>query len=118
MRVHDPAGACQAKAGEESGCQLVPDPSRDRGRPGKMALVIVMDAIPMCRACCAISDGEKGMAATVRMPIAGSRDLAAGGSFLWTPRLTSRQSGMIMLPTISGASGPCQPPHGNLTPQP
>jgi hypothetical protein len=79
MRVHDPAGACQAKTGEESGCQLVPDPSRDRGKPGKMALVIVMGAIPMCPACCAVSAGENATAATARNPIVGSRNLAAGG---------------------------------------
>jgi hypothetical protein len=48
MRVQDPVGACHARTGEESGCQLVPDPSRDMGRPGKRALIIVvMGAISM-----------------------------------------------------------------------
>ena len=86
----------------------VHDPSRDRGKPGKMVLVIVMGAIPMCPACCAVSAGENATAATARKPIVGSRNLAAGGSFLGAPRPTSRKRGLIIHPTISGVSGPCQ----------
>ena len=72
MRVQDPADACQAMTGEESGCQLVPDTSRDMGRPGKRALV--MGAFSICSACWAISAGENAIAATAKKPIAVSRN--------------------------------------------
>lgn len=94
MRAQDPAGACQAYTGEESGCQLVPDPSRDIGKPGKRALVIIviMGAIPMCPACWAISVEENVVKAAMRTPIVNNRVHAVIRSFLGLLLPTRRKS--------------------------
>ena len=82
MRDHFPASACQAKTGEESGCQLVPDASRDIGRPGKRALVMAKGAIPICPMCCATVPGGAAAAITANIPVVMIREDTASRIFI------------------------------------